>query len=120
MSGSLRLPKILAGLLALVEFGGERLGGTGAQGLLDEPAGLAALGAGEAPGLDPGLALGVDGDPDDLHATPPSWMVTSIEPSASGCSETECPCLSASIRAFSTAYPWSSRSRCSCLPQDWL
>jgi hypothetical protein len=42
-SRPLRLPQRLAGLLALVELGGERLGGPGAEGLLDEPAGLAAL-----------------------------------------------------------------------------
>ena len=55
--GLLRLAEFLAGLLALVELGGEGLGGPSAQGLLDEPAGLAALAAGEAAGLDPGLAL---------------------------------------------------------------
>ena len=42
-SRPLRLPQRLAGLLALVVLCGERLGGPGAEGLLDEPAGLAAL-----------------------------------------------------------------------------
>ncbi len=60
--GSLRLAEFLIGLLALVELGGEGLGGPGAQGLLDESAGLAALAAGKATGLDPGLAGRADGD----------------------------------------------------------
>ena len=73
----------------LVELGGEGLGGPGAQGLLDEPAGLAALASGEASGLDPGLAPGVDGDLDGLvQDTPPTWMVSLIDPSASDCSTT--------------------------------
>ena len=95
--------EILAGLLALVELGRERLGGPLAEGLLDEPAGLAALGAGEAPGLDRRLALGGDGDLDGLHEAPPTVIDSLMEPSARGCSTTEWPRLRASILAFSTA-----------------
>ena len=115
--GLLRLAEFLIGLLALVELGGEGLGRTSAQGLLDEPAGLAALAAGEAAGLDPGLTGRADGDPDGLQATPPSRIVTSIEPSARGRSTTWWPRLRASIRAFSTPYAWRKRSSCAWSPQ---
>src|SRR6478752_1190388 len=64
--GSGRLPELLAGPLCRVELGGERLGRARAERLLDELAGLAALGPDEAPGLDGRLALRVDGDLDDL------------------------------------------------------
>ena len=93
----LRLAEFLAGLLALVELGGERLGRRPAEGLLDEPAGLAALAAGEAPGLDPGLALRADGDLDGLQAAPPTGIVSPIDPSARACSTTAWPRLRASI-----------------------
>ena len=95
-----RLAELLAGLLALVELGGERLGGPPAEGLLDEPAGLAALAAGEAPGLDRRLALRADGDLDGLHERTSDWIVSLIEPSARGCSTTEWPRLRASIRGL--------------------
>jgi len=49
-----------------MELRGEDLGRAGAEGLLDELAGLAALRAGEAPGPDGRLALRADGDLDDL------------------------------------------------------
>src|SRR4051794_1534354 len=75
---SLRLPEFLAGLLALEELGGQGLGGARAEGLLDEPAGVAALAAGEPPGLDLGLALGADGDLDGLQAAPPTLIVSLI------------------------------------------
>ena len=45
-------------LSLLVVRGGERLARARAQGLLDEPAGLAAFAAGEAAGLDLCLAAG--------------------------------------------------------------
>src|SRR5262249_12082808 len=48
MPRSLRLLDLLAGRLALVELGRELLAEGLAEGLLEEPAGLAALGAGEA------------------------------------------------------------------------
>src|SRR3954454_17388306 len=97
------LAEVLVEGLALVELGGEGLGGSAAEGLLDEPAGLAALGAGEAPGLDPGLAPGADGDLDGLHEAPPTWIVSCTEPSGRPCSITEWPRLRASRRAFSIA-----------------
>ena len=74
-----------------------------AEGLLDEPAGLAALPAGEAPGLDLGLTCRRDGDLDDLQDAPPTVIDSLMEPSASGCSTTEWPRRRASILALSTA-----------------
>src|SRR3954468_4080589 len=114
MRGSLRLAEFLVRLLALVELGRERLGGPPAERLLDEPAGLAALPAGEALGLDLCLADGGDGDLDDLHDAPPTVIDSLMEPSASGCSTTEWPRRRASIPAFSTAYNCMKRSSCSC------
>src|SRR4051812_26987996 len=101
--GSVRLPEGLVSRLGLVELGREGLGGPGPEGLLDEPAGLPALGPREAPRLDGGLAPGVDGDLDRLHEAPPSWIVNRIEPSARGCSTTPWPFFRASRRAFSIA-----------------
>src|SRR3954470_9860236 len=99
------LAKVLVEGLALVELGGEGLGGPAAEGLLDEPAGLAALGSGEAPGLDLGLALGIDGDLDELaQDAPPTLIDNLMLPSLSVLSTTEWPRLRASIFAFSTAY----------------
>src|SRR4051812_30113932 len=104
MPESLRLLQLLGGLLALVEVGRERLGRARAEGLLDEPAGLAALAAGEPPGLDLRLARGAHGDLDDLaQEAPPTLMVSLMDPSARGCSTTLWPRLRASRRAFSTA-----------------
>ena len=117
-AGSGGLIEMLAGLLALVELGGERLGGPPAEGLLDEPAGLAALGAGEAPGLDLVSPFGQTVISMVLlktHLRP--VIVSLIEPSARGCSTTEWPRLRASIPAFSTAYACMKRSSCSCGPQ---
>ena len=64
---SVGLLELLIGGLALVELSGQLLVGALTEGLLDEPAGFAALAAGEAARLDLGLTLGVDGDLDDLH-----------------------------------------------------
>src|SRR3954471_24361782 len=114
----LRLAQLLAGLLALVELGGERLGGLRAQGLLDELAGLAALGPREAPGLDGRLAPGADGDLDDLvQDAPPTRIDSRMDPSGRACSTTEWPFVRASILARSTAYACRNRSRCSGRPQ---
>ena len=92
----------LPGGLFLVELGRELLGGPLAQGLLQVPARFTARRPGEALGLDRGLALGTDRDLDGFQAPPPTWMVSLMEPSARLCSKTVCPCLWASIRAFST------------------
>ena len=61
-----------------------------AQGLFQEPAGRATVAAGKALGFDAGLAIRGDDDFDCLlHAAPPTWMVSLMEPSSSGCSRTE-------------------------------
>jgi Uri superfamily endonuclease len=72
----------------LMELGGELFVNSLAEGLFDEPAGIAATRSGEPPGPNAGLALGGDGDFDDLrHAAPPwIWIVSLIEPSARVCS----------------------------------
>src|SRR5262249_46778815 len=101
--GSARLVQAVLCALLLVELCRERFGHPPAERLLDEPAGLAALGAGEAAGLDRGAALRVDGHLDRFHAPPPTPMVRRIEPSASACSLTAWPRRRASRRAFSTA-----------------
>ena len=102
---SVRLPEVLAGLLALlVELGGHLLGGPLPEGLLDEPAGVPALGAGEPLGLDGRLALGADGDLDGLvQEAPPTWMVSLTEPSGRACSKTLWPRFLASIVALQIA-----------------
>ena len=74
-----------------------------AEGLLDELARVAAGAASEAFGLDLGLARGADGDLDGFQASPPTRMVSRIDPSARGSSVTEWPCFRASRTAFSTA-----------------
>src|SRR4051812_38634015 len=76
MRGSLGLRDGLVGLLAVVELGRDRLGGLPTERLLDEPAGLPALGAGEPPGLDLRLARRADGDLNRLHEAPPTLMVS--------------------------------------------
>src|SRR3954467_15266014 len=63
--GSLRLPEGLLGRLALIELGGLALGGGDAQRLLQELAGLEAVGAGVALGLHGHLAARRDRDLDD-------------------------------------------------------
>jgi hypothetical protein len=88
-----------------------------AEGLLDKFRGVTALGAGEALGLDGRLALGTDGDLDELQEAPPTWMVSFTEPSGRGVSNTEWPFLRASSLAFSKAYAWRKASRCFWSPQ---
>src|SRR4051794_10216386 len=95
-----RLPEALAGLLALVELGGQRLGGPLSQGDLDKLAGVPALGAGEPLGLDGRLALGADGDLDGLQDAPPTVMVNLTLPSGRACSKTLWPRFRASIVAL--------------------
>jgi hypothetical protein len=60
-----------------VELGGVAVLDGDTQGLLQEAAGLAALGAGVALGLHSGLALGRDGDLDDAlrHGSPALGLV---------------------------------------------
>src|SRR5208337_4523510 len=101
---SVGLLELLVGCLALVELSGQLLVSSRAQSLLNEATGFTAFTTGKATSLDLGLALGVDGDLDDLQAAPPpTRMVSLMEPSASACSVTWWPFLRASIRAFSTA-----------------
>jgi len=60
------------------------------QGLFQKPAGRATLAAGKALGFDAGLAIRGDDDFNGLlHAAPPTWMVSLMEPSSSGCSRME-------------------------------
>jgi hypothetical protein len=87
MRTSLRLPDLRLGALSLVELGRELLGDRLAEGLLDEPAGLAALAAREALRLHLRLAPGGDDHADDLlHAWPPTSILTRMLPSAKDCS----------------------------------
>src|SRR5262245_54391154 len=71
---------VLLGRGSLKELGGPALGGDGAEGLLQEPAGLEAVGAGVAPGLHSGLALRRDHHLDDAGHHGPSclWISFSI------------------------------------------
>ncbi len=102
VGGLAGLAEVVIGRLLLIELGLELLGRGLAQGLFDELAGLPALIAGESPGLDPGLALGINGDLDRLvQEAPPTWMVNFTEPSGRACSTTPWPRFLASIRAFS-------------------
>lgn len=112
----LGLLQLLAGLLALVELGGQPLARTPAERLLDEPAGFAALAASEAFRLHLCLSLWADGDLDALHEAPPTVTVSLMDPSARVCSTTLWPRRRASIFARSTAYAWTNRSRCSARP----
>src|SRR5271157_467931 len=100
---SVGLLELLVGRLVRVELSGQLLVGALTEGLLDELARFPALAAREAARLDPGLALGVDGDLDDLHEPPPTRIVSLIDPSARDCSVIWWPFLRASTRAFSTA-----------------
>src|SRR5208337_2655523 len=100
---SVGLLELLIGCLVRVELSGQLLVGALTEGLLDELARFPALAAREAARLDPGLALGVDGDLDDLHEPPPTRIVSLIDPSARDCSVIWWPFLRASILAFSTA-----------------
>src|SRR5262245_56932506 len=88
MPPSLRLADLLLGRLRLVVSGGELLAHRLPEGLLEEAAGLAAFAAREAFRLDPRLALRADDDPDELlHAWPPTSSSTTMDPSASDCSD---------------------------------
>jgi hypothetical protein len=100
---SVRLLELLVGRLVLVELRGQLLVGALAESLLNEATGFTAFTTGEATCLDLALTFGVDGDLDDLQATPPTRMVSLIEPSANVCSVTWRPFFRASILAFSTA-----------------
>lgn len=87
LAGSLPLAGLLLDALAGMEFAGQPFVGALAQCLLDELAGLAALAAGKAFGLDSSLALGRYDDFDGLHqAAPPTLMVSLMEPSLRACS----------------------------------
>ena len=101
---------MLLALLNLLLCGGhlmklrlEYLIGLLTDGLFDESAGVPAFSAREAFSLHRGLTIGSDDDFDNLQATPPTRIVSLMEPSLSGCSKTECPFLRASSFAFSTA-----------------
>jgi hypothetical protein len=101
---SVLLPEVLTGLLTLVELGGQCLGGPLPEGLLDEPAGVPALAAAEALGLDGGLALRRDDKLDGLaQEPPPTVMVNLTLPSGRGCSKTLWPRFLASIVALQIA-----------------
>ena len=89
--------------MGLMELGCELFAFAIAQGLFNQIAGFTAGFTSETFGLYGALSLGANSDLYGLQAAPPTWMVSLIEPSASDCSLTECPCLRASSLAFSTA-----------------
>src|SRR5687767_3025658 len=85
-------------------LGRRSIGALGAEGGFEERARLAAGVAGEALGFQFRFAVRRNDEFDRLHcASPTTPMVSLIEPSASGCSTTECPRFLASSVAFSTA-----------------
>lgn len=76
----------------LVKFGGQPVGLYRAESLFQEATRLLARGAREAFGFEARFACGADDDFNDFQAAPPATCTVSlIEPSASGCSTTECP-----------------------------
>ena len=83
-------PLLMSDLLPLIEFGGKTLASPLPQRLLDESARVSTLRTDEALGFDRRLAVRRHDHFDDFaHAAPPlTWMVSLIEPSASGCSVT--------------------------------
>jgi len=74
-----------------VELSGQGFGLAFTEGCLQKTTGLTARAAGEAFGFNAGFTIGSDEDFDCFHASPPSSMVSLIEPSARACSVTECP-----------------------------
>ncbi len=105
---------VLLALLNLLRCGSrlmklrfEDLGGLLTDGQFHKSARFTAFRTREAFGLHFGLTVGSDDDLDGFRstaqATPPTRIVSLMEPSLSGCSKTECPFLRASNLAFSTA-----------------
>ena len=86
---------VLLALLNLLLRGGrlmklrfEYLVGLLTDGLFDKPAGVTAFTTREALGFHSRLTIGGDGDFNNLQATPPTRIVSLMEPSLSGCSYT--------------------------------
>lgn len=71
-----------------MELIGQTLIGYLPQGVFNELARVAALGACEAFRFDAGLAIWRNDDFDGFQIAPPTFTVSLIEPSASGCSVT--------------------------------
>ena len=72
--------------------------------LLEKAAGRLTVGAREAAGSDPCFSLRGNNNFDDLAQLVPLTLTVSLmEPSASCCSMTVCPCLRPSILHFSAA-----------------
>lgn len=87
----------------LIPFRGGLIRGHLAQGNLDKPTGLPALVAAESPCFNARLAGWGNRDFDDLHAAPPTLMVSLIDPLESVCSVAVRPFRRASSFAFSMA-----------------
>ncbi len=108
----------LLGRLKLKVLLGQLLAGLLSESLLQEAAGLLAVGPGKALGLETRFTLRRNDDFDRLaHAAPPTWMVSLMLPSASLDSVTLWPLRLASSSAFSVAYRCKKRSNSACLPQ---
>ena len=109
---SVGLPEVLAGLPGPGRTRRSTLGGLLAEGLLDELAGVPALAAGEALGLDGRLALGADGDLDGLQDAPPTWMVSLMDAVGEGLLVDAVAPLSGLDRGLAIGIACKKASRC--------